>query len=232
MSEGSSSRFALSVHLLPLNDVQSLPTYETPYSLSWIYLTFTSPPVLSAGFRWAVQNDVTYSEHRLVEVQIGATPAPGKRLTYAQHVLLEALRRGRWFLRVSGAAIISTEAIGWVVAAFYRLYDRLYRRHLRPIRTRPNSHPWFTPQLAIELAEVAAKRRCFQRSRDPVMRYFYRGEYAAALSAFRGNIKATRDQHVRGYALSCVRASLFSSPFKAAFSRPHQFPLPAASRGS
>ncbi|XP_049269949.1 probable RNA-directed DNA polymerase from transposon X-element [Rhipicephalus sanguineus] len=55
------------------------------------------------------------------------------------------------------------------------------------------------------------------------MRTFYRGEYTAALSIYRQNIEEARDQHIRGYALSCVQRSLFAAPFKAAFGRLHQY---------
>ncbi|KAH7963864.1 hypothetical protein HPB52_023737 [Rhipicephalus sanguineus] len=57
---------------LTLNDALSLPTFETLYSASWIDLTFATPSVLSAGYEWLVTDDTTYSEHRLVEVRVGA----------------------------------------------------------------------------------------------------------------------------------------------------------------
>ncbi|KAH7963853.1 hypothetical protein HPB52_023726 [Rhipicephalus sanguineus] len=55
------------------------------------------------------------------------------------------------------------------------------------------------------------------------MRAFYRAQYTAALSTYRSNIKASRDQHIRGCALSCVQRSLFAAPFKAAFGRLHHY---------
>ncbi|KAH7985239.1 hypothetical protein HPB52_024231 [Rhipicephalus sanguineus] len=55
------------------------------------------------------------------------------------------------------------------------------------------------------------------------MRAFYRAEYTAALPTYRSNIKTASDQHIRGYALSCVQRSLFAAPFKAAFGRLHQY---------
>ncbi|KAH7944439.1 hypothetical protein HPB52_019659 [Rhipicephalus sanguineus] len=218
------AQFALAHRLLPLNDVESLPTYETPYTASWLDLSFATPSVVSTGYSWTVHDDTTYSEHRLVEVRIGLPPEPGKRLTrYAQRELLRALQDHRWFGRASGASLGSPDALDAMLASLYNLFDRLYRRNLRPHRARPHSKPWFTPDLAIERSAVAAKRRRFQRARDPAMRNFYRAEYTAALSTYRSSIKTSRDQHIRGYALSCVQRSLFAAPFKAASGRLHQY---------
>ncbi|KAH7962429.1 hypothetical protein HPB52_016030 [Rhipicephalus sanguineus] len=198
------SQFTLSFDLVTLNDSLSLPTFETPYSASWIDLTFATPSVLSAGYEWLVMDDTTYSEHRLLEVRVGGTQAPGKRLTtYARLQLLEALRRDPWFERVSGASLASSDAIDRVLDAFYVRYTCQYQRHLRPVKARPTSKPWFTPALTIERAAVAAKRRRFQRARDPQMRVVYRREYTSALAEFRRHIREAR--------------------FKEAFGRLHQF---------
>ncbi|KAH7963907.1 hypothetical protein HPB52_023780 [Rhipicephalus sanguineus] len=218
------AQFVLSSDLVPLNDATSSPTFETPYSASWIDVTFATPSVTSAGYEWLVSEDTTFSEHRLVEVRVGESPKQDKRLTsYARLQLLEALRRGTWFSRVSGASLASSEALDLVLSGFYALYTRLYTRHLRPVRARPTSKPWFTPALALERAAVAAKRRRFQRARDPQMRVVFRRQYTSALAAFRNNIREARDVHVRGYTLSCVRGSFFSEPFKEAFGRLRQF---------
>ncbi|KAH7962321.1 hypothetical protein HPB52_015471 [Rhipicephalus sanguineus] len=72
------AQIALAQRLLPLNDAESLPTYETPYTASWIDLTLAKPSVVSTAFRWTVHDDTTYSEHRLVEVRIGLPPEPGR----------------------------------------------------------------------------------------------------------------------------------------------------------
>ncbi|KAH7963857.1 hypothetical protein HPB52_023730 [Rhipicephalus sanguineus] len=143
--------------------------------------------------------------------------------TYARLQLLEALRRDPWFARVSGASLASPDAIDRVLDAFYVRFTRQYQRHLRPVKARPTSKPWFTPALTIERSAVAAKRRRFQRARDPLMRGVYRREYTTALAEFRRRIKEAREVHVRGQTLSCVRASFFSRPFKEAFGRLHQF---------
>ncbi|KAH7962652.1 hypothetical protein HPB52_017319 [Rhipicephalus sanguineus] len=209
---------------MTLNDALSLPTFETPYSASWIDLTFATPSVLSTGYEWLVTDDTTYSEHRLVEVRVGGTQAPGKRLTtYARLQLLEALRRDPWFERVSGASLASSDAIDRVLEGFYVRFTRQYHRHLRPVKARPTSKPWFTPAPTIERAAVAAKRRRFQRARDPQMRVVYRREYTSVLAEFRRHIREAREVHVRGQTLSCVRTSFFSQPFKEAFGRLHQF---------
>ncbi|KAH7963872.1 hypothetical protein HPB52_023745 [Rhipicephalus sanguineus] len=198
------AQFVLSSDLVPLNDATSLPTFETPYSASWIDVTFATPSVMSAGYEWFVGEDTTFSEHRLVE-------------------LLDALRRETWFSRVSGASLASSDALDLVLSGFYALYTRLYTRHLRPARARPTRKPWFTPALAIERVAVAAKRRRLQRTRDPQMRVVFRGQYTSAPAAFRQNIREARDVHVRGYTLSCVRGPFFSEPFKEAFGRLRQF---------
>ncbi|KAH7973230.1 hypothetical protein HPB52_023188 [Rhipicephalus sanguineus] len=165
------AHFVLCSHLVPLNDVRSLSTFETPYSASWLHVTFGTPPVLFDGFQGTVSDDTTFSEHRLLDVRVGEPPAPWKRLTtYVRHQLLEALRRERWFARVSGASIASSDALDRVLVAFYALYDRCYTRHLRAVRARPTSQRWFTSELTIERAAVTAKRRCFLRARDPQMR--------------------------------------------------------------
>ncbi|KAH7963910.1 hypothetical protein HPB52_023783 [Rhipicephalus sanguineus] len=218
------AQFVLSSDLVPLNDATSLPTFETPYSASWIDVTFATPQVTSAGFEWLVAEDTTFSEHRLVEVRVGESPTQEKRLTsYARLQLLEALRRETWFTRVSGASLASSDALDLVLSGLYALYTWLYTRHLRPVRARPTSKPWFTPALAIERAAVAAKRRRFQRARDPQMRVVFRRQYTSALAAFRQNIREAREVHVRGYTLSCVRGSFFSEPLKEAFGRLRQF---------
>ncbi|KAH7963880.1 hypothetical protein HPB52_023753 [Rhipicephalus sanguineus] len=218
------AQFVLSSELVPLNDATSIPTFETPYSGSWIYVTFATPPVTSAGYEWLVGEDTTFSEHRLVEVRVGESPKQEKRLTsYARLQLLEALRRETWFSSVSGASLPSSDALDLVLSGFCALYTRLYTRHLRRARARPTSKPWFTPALAIERAAVAAKRRRFQRARFPQIRVVFRRQYTSALAAFRQNIREARDVHVRGYTLSCVRGSFFSEPFKEAFGRLRQF---------
>ncbi|KAH7932581.1 hypothetical protein HPB52_024299 [Rhipicephalus sanguineus] len=165
--------------LLPLNDAESLPTYETPYTASWIDLTLAKPSVVSTAFRWTVHDDTTYSEHRLVEVRIGL---------HLSRDAANSLCPTRTVACTSGAPLVRS--------GFGRVPGR---------------------------SAVAAKRRRFQRARDPTMRTFYRGEYTAALSIYRQNIEEARDQHIRGYALSCVQRSLFAAPFKAAFGRLHQY---------
>ncbi|KAH7963873.1 hypothetical protein HPB52_023746 [Rhipicephalus sanguineus] len=185
------AHFALPNDLISLNDDQSLPTYETLYAASWIDLTFATPPVLASGFRWSVRDDTTFSERRVVEVTVGDTPASGKRLTsYALCQLLDTLRREKWFSRVSGADIASSEALDPI------LYGQ---------------------------CELDPLRRRFQRTRDVQMRAIYRKEYTSALAAYRNHIREARDVHIRGYALSCVHAYLFSKPFKEAFRRLRQF---------
>ncbi|KAH7961728.1 hypothetical protein HPB52_011602 [Rhipicephalus sanguineus] len=191
------SQFALSNELLLLNDAQSLPTFETPYSASWLDLTFATPPVLASGFRWTVTDDNT-SEHRLVQVHVGDTPPPGKQ---------------RWFSRVSGAAIASSDALD----------NKIYQRHLRPVRTRPSIKAWFTPELNVERSVVAAKRRHFQRACDLQLHAVFRSHNISALAVYRKHIREARDVHVRGYALSCLHDYLFSKPFKEAFGRLRQF---------
>ncbi|KAH7963913.1 hypothetical protein HPB52_023786 [Rhipicephalus sanguineus] len=206
-----------------MNDDQSLPTFETPYSASWLDLTLATPPVLASGFAWSVSEDTTFSEHRLVQVCVGGAPPPGKRLTtYAHHQLLDALRNDRWFSQVSGADITSAEALDRVLHAFTQRYDNLYRRHLRPVRTRPTSKPWFTPELNVERLSVTAKRRRFQRARDLQMRAIFRRDNTTALAAYRQHIREARNAHLRGYALSSVHEYLFSKPFKEAFGRLRQ----------
>ncbi|KAH7963866.1 hypothetical protein HPB52_023739 [Rhipicephalus sanguineus] len=218
------AQFALSSNLVVMNDDQSLPTFETLYSASWLDLTLATPPVLASGFEWSVLEDTTFSEHRLVQVCVGGAPPPGKRLTnYAHHQLLDALRKDRWFFQVSGADIKSSDALDRVLHAFTLRYDTLYRRHLRPVRTRPTSKPWFTPELNVERLAVTAKRRRFQRTRDVQMRAIFRRDYTTALAAYRQHIREARDAHLRGYALSSVHEYLFSKPFKEAFGRLRQF---------
>ncbi|KAH7963917.1 hypothetical protein HPB52_023790 [Rhipicephalus sanguineus] len=191
------AQFALANDLITLNDDQSLPTFETLYAASWIDLTFATPSVIASGFRWSVRDDTTFSEHRVVEVTVGDPPASGKRLTsYALCQLLDTLRREVWFSRVSGAAFASPEALDRILMAFQALYDKIYRRHLRPVRTRPTSKPWFTPDLSIERSAVAAKRRRFQRTRDVQMRAVYRREYTSTLAVYRIHIREARDVHM------------------------------------
>lgn len=201
------AQFPLANDLVLLNDDQSLPTFETLYAASWIDLTFATPSVLASGFRWTVRDDTTFSEHRLVQVTVGDSPPSGKRLTtYAHCQLLDA-----------------PEALDRILLAFQALYDKTYQRHLRPVRMRTTSKPWFTPDLTIERSAVAAKRRRFQRTRDVQMRAIFRKEYTSALATYRKHIREARDVHICGYALSCVHAYLFSKPFKEAFGRLCQF---------
>ncbi|KAH7963919.1 hypothetical protein HPB52_023792 [Rhipicephalus sanguineus] len=164
---------------------------------------FATPSVLSADDDWLVGDDTTFSEHRLVEVRVGDILPLGKRLTtYARFQLLEALRRDSCFTRVSGDSLASSDALDRVLDGFYALYTRLHRRHLRPVRARPTSKPWFTPALTIERAAVAAnkgalaaKRRRFQRPPHPQMRAIFRQQYTSALAALRRNIREARDVH-------------------------------------
>ncbi|KAH7933569.1 hypothetical protein HPB49_014024 [Dermacentor silvarum] len=134
--------------LIMLNDPQSQPTYETKYAASWIDVTMVTPSVVAAGYSWAVRDDLTYSEHRNVEVQIGAGQGERRRrlTTFAQHELLESLRDEQWFARVHGADLRSAEALDAVLSGFQLLFDRLHKKHLRQIRGKGN--PWWTPQLA------------------------------------------------------------------------------------
>ncbi|KAH7963870.1 hypothetical protein HPB52_023743 [Rhipicephalus sanguineus] len=62
----------MSTHgLLLLNDSTAIPTYETRYAMSWIDVTMATPSALVAGYSWPVLEDVTFSEHRHIEVRIG-----------------------------------------------------------------------------------------------------------------------------------------------------------------
>ncbi|KAH7963898.1 hypothetical protein HPB52_023771 [Rhipicephalus sanguineus] len=106
--------------------------------------------------------------------------------------LLDALRNDRWFFKVSGADITSSDALDHVLHAFTLRYDNLYRRHLRPVRARPTSKPWFTPELNVERLAVTAKRRRFQRTRDLQMRAIFRREYTTALAEAFGGLRQFR----------------------------------------
>ncbi|KAL3252681.1 hypothetical protein MRX96_054829 [Rhipicephalus microplus] len=126
--------FAAATGLVLLNHSSSIPTYENKYSMSWIDVTFATPPTIAAGYSWSVHEDVTYSEHRYLEIAIGRDAATrNKRLTwFAREQLLEALSREPWFDRVMGAQLQSADALELVVSQFYQVSERYRRKYLRP----------------------------------------------------------------------------------------------------
>ncbi|KAL3203849.1 hypothetical protein MRX96_041691 [Rhipicephalus microplus] len=91
--------FVAATGLVLLNDSISIPTYENKYSMSWIDVTLATPPTIAAGYLWRMREDVTYSEHRYLEIAIGRdTATRNKWLTrFAREQLLEALSREPWF---------------------------------------------------------------------------------------------------------------------------------------
>ncbi|KAH6942908.1 hypothetical protein HPB50_011533 [Hyalomma asiaticum] len=127
---------AAAAGLLVMNDPQSEPTYETPYAASWIDLTLATTSVLTSGYTWTVRSDVTHSEHKSIVVRIGPDDEGGarKRLTrYAQQELSRALEREPFFARVVLSQPRSPEALDYILGAFYGIFEKHLRRHLRPV---------------------------------------------------------------------------------------------------
>lgn len=202
--------FAASHGLVVINDPDSIPTYETKYSMSWIDVTLASPSLLVRGHSWCVREDVTHSEHRYVVVTIGE-PAltQRKRLTgYARAQMLQAIGRDPRFDRITRAEVRSAQALDLVLAQFYRVIDAHHRRHLRPASRSRWGNPWWTPQLALERKRVNAARRRFQRCKDDALRAILRSRYcehvrakaehvAAKIVTFKNMAGNLKPSHVR-----------------------------------
>ncbi|KAH7963912.1 hypothetical protein HPB52_023785 [Rhipicephalus sanguineus] len=212
----------MSTHgLLLLNDAASIPTYETRYSMSWIDVTLATPSAIVAGYTWRVLEEVTFSEHRYIEVVVGdQLVRRHKRLTrYSREQLLTSLSSEPWFAQVTQAQLQSAESLDRVVTQFYRLLERYLHKYLRPVKGTRRGNPWWTPQLAQERRRVNALRRRYQRCKNDALRDLFRVQYSVALAAFRRETARAKDSYLRGFCAECAKRSLFSAPFKEAFGR-------------
>ncbi|KAH6941177.1 hypothetical protein HPB50_014596 [Hyalomma asiaticum] len=145
--------------------VQSLPTYETKYSMSWIDVTLAAPSVIAGGYSWRVRDDVTHSEHGYIKVTVGdSVREKRKRLTrFAREELVLSLSRDPWFTQVTGTELRSAEALDAVVEKFYTVFSRHYQKSFRPAHKVARGNPWWSPELAQERKRVNAMRRRYQR---------------------------------------------------------------------
>ncbi|XP_075530143.1 uncharacterized protein LOC142563476 [Dermacentor variabilis] len=168
---------------------------------------------------WIVREDLTFSEHKNIEVHIGATrERRSRRLTrYAREDVLDALGREPRFSRVLGADVRSPDALEELIAGFQRLFDRLYRANLRPVKS--PGKPWWTPALAREKRSVNALRRRYQRCRAEKLRAQFRADYSRALAGFRSRVGEAKASHLRSWYASCTRRSIFSAAYREAFGR-------------
>ncbi|KAL1474086.1 hypothetical protein MTO96_038253 [Rhipicephalus appendiculatus] len=107
---------------------------ETSYAASWIDVTLAAPSAVTAGYKWEVREEVTYFEHRNIEVRIGDEESQArKRLTgSAQAELNRALGREAWFDRVVGAELRSPAALACVLEGFHRVATRYGDVVIRP----------------------------------------------------------------------------------------------------
>ncbi|KAL3249905.1 hypothetical protein MRX96_055773 [Rhipicephalus microplus] len=109
--------FAAAAGLVVMNDPQSEPTYETAYATSWIDLTLATLSVLMAGYTWIVRSDITYSEHKNIEVRIGSDERVARKRStrYAQQELLRSLEREPWFAKIICSQPRSPEALDFIL---------------------------------------------------------------------------------------------------------------------
>ncbi|KAH7979548.1 hypothetical protein HPB49_009824 [Dermacentor silvarum] len=205
-----------------LNDLTSDPTFETAYAESWIDVTLASSAMISRGHDWAVLEDLTLPDHRLIAFSFPfARPLPRKKLTFQGKAdLLCQLAGEPWFDVVTRADLRSGAALDAVLEKFYLIYSRAHARHLRNTKTGPHrANTWWTPELGSERGRVLAIRRKYQRARDPDMRAPLRDVFAAARAQYRAQIRDARECALNRYCTDCSKKSIFGAPFKAAFGK-------------
>ncbi|XP_075530097.1 uncharacterized protein LOC142563427 [Dermacentor variabilis] len=216
--------FAAARELIILNDAAypppPPPTYCNIYTASWIDLTLATPALVRRGYRWSVSSDVTFSEHRAIDLVLHSASERGRRLTKCGRINFVAeLRDLRWFARASGANIGSPQALEATINKMYEVIDNTRRKHLRPVLPHRPGKSWWTPDLQIEKKRTRALRRRFQRCQDDALRPFHRQRYCKALAKFRRRIENAKASEARERCAECSRKSLFSAPFRAAFGR-------------
>ncbi|XP_037560809.1 uncharacterized protein LOC119439913 [Dermacentor silvarum] len=205
-----------------LNDPTSDPTFATAYTESWIDVTLASSAMISRGHEWAVLEDLTLSDHRLVEFSFPfARPPPRKKLTFQGKAdLLRQLAGEPWFDAVTRAHLCSGAALDAVLEKFYLTYTSAHARHLRNTKGGPHrANAWWTPELGSERGRVRAMRRKYQRARDPDMRAELRDVFAAARAQYRAHIRDAQECALRRYCTECSKKSIFGAPFRAAFGK-------------
>ncbi|XP_072140755.1 uncharacterized protein [Dermacentor andersoni] len=172
------------------------------------------------GYRWSVSSDVTFSEHRAIDLVLHSASERGRRLTECGRLNFVAeLRDIRWFARASGANIGSPQALDATINKMYEVIDRTRRKHLRPVLPHRPGRSWWTPDLQIEKKRTRALRRRLQRCRDDALRPIHRPRYCEALAKFRRRIESAKASEARERCDECSRKSLFSAPFRAAFGK-------------
>ncbi|KAH7963915.1 hypothetical protein HPB52_023788 [Rhipicephalus sanguineus] len=196
------AEFASATGLVFLKDPESEPTYETAYASSWIDAICPR-----GGLHLAIQIGDTRNEKR-------------KRLTrYAQSELLGALAQEPWFSRVTKSQPASSEALEYILAGFYRVFNHHLKRHLRPVKGRVGGRSWWTPDLALQRKCVNAKRRRFQRCADPTLRSFLKQDYSASLAQFRLRVKEAKRAYEAECHSACSRANISSQSYREAFGK-------------
>ncbi|XP_072140757.1 uncharacterized protein [Dermacentor andersoni] len=218
-------KFAAARELVVLNDAASSPpppppTYCNIYTASWIDVTLATPALVRRGYKWSVSLDVTFSEHRAIDLVLHSDSVRGRRLTKCGRLNFVAeLRDLRWFEQASGANISSPQALDATLSKMYEVVDKTRRKHLRPVLPHKPGKSWWTPDLQIEKNRRRALRRRFQRCRDNALRPSHRQRYSEALAKFRRRIENAKASDARERCDECSRKSLFSAPFRAAFGK-------------
>ncbi|XP_065305812.1 uncharacterized protein [Dermacentor albipictus] len=212
--------FAAARALFVLNDAASPFTYSNIYTASWIDVTLATPALVRRGCRWSVSSDVTFSEHRAIDMVLHSGCVRGRRLTRCgrQNFVAE-LRDLRWFERTSGANISSPQALDMMLSKMYEVIDKTRRKHLRPVLPHKPGKSWWTPDLQLEKSRTRALRRRFPRCRDDALRPIHRRRYSEALAKFCRRIEDAEATDARKQCDDCSLKSLFSAPFRAAFGK-------------
>ncbi|KAH7963848.1 hypothetical protein HPB52_023721 [Rhipicephalus sanguineus] len=174
----------------------------------------------NTGFAWRVLDDLILFEHKLIEFAFHVAQLPSrKKLTFAGKTnLTYAIRDEAWFASVQGADLSSAQALDFLLAKFYQIFNGHHRRNLRRVKSGPHKpNAWWTAELDAERKQVRKLRKSFQKTTDPEMRETLRSIFSTARTKYRNNIKEAKEAAIKRTCTDYTKRRVFGLPFKEAF---------------
>lgn len=230
-SRGAALVQLLSQHSLTvLNDPNSLPTFETDYSRSWIDVTAASHTLSQSGFHWSILDGLMFTDHRLIIFYFSDQQThASKKLTFAgKQILLETLKNSDWLQKASQADLISGNALDLTLEKFYKMYNDIAQANLRKVKNgarKPNS--WWTTDLQRERSQVRRLRKSYQQAFQPEIRQHLHQIFSRARARYRRNIRTAQETALKSFCTNYSKKAVFGIPYKLAFQKlrpPFQLP--------
>lgn len=180
-------------NLTVLNNNDSPPSFQSSRGISWIDLAITN--ITEADFTFQITDDITNSDHNLIELKI-SNQIPIK---CKNRISLHRLKMDK-FLLASDAIINSSDwrnlTIDHINSFIINLQNSLFYLAKNNTRTKITKKkinaPWWNTELKILRSKVRALRRQFQKETEPQLRKIKKEKYKKEHALYKRKIIYTK----------------------------------------